>query len=75
MAQRQPRAGILLDGCMECSATYHDEARARDDLFNVNILPIPLSLARSGGHPSTLLDDPDCCMREFFVLTIGRVAK
>ena len=29
----------------------------------------------AAANPSTLLDDPDCCMREFFVLTVGRVAK
>jgi hypothetical protein len=25
--------------------------------------------------PGKLLEDPDCCLREFFVLTVGKIAK
>jgi arsenite methyltransferase len=27
----------------------------------------------AAGNPDSLLDDPDCCLREFFVVTVGKV--
>ena len=36
-----PRAGILLDRCLKRRAPDHHETRARHDLLDVRILPIP----------------------------------
>jgi hypothetical protein len=41
LAQRQPRLGILLYGCLKAACTINDKAGARNDLLGVRALPVP----------------------------------
>jgi hypothetical protein len=41
LPQREAVSGVLLDGGTEGGVADHDEARARDDLLDMRVLPMP----------------------------------